>query len=73
MYAASSHELRIELTSIRLFSEILHDNENISPEERQHFLGIIDKESESLSKNIDDLMSFVSAEEVIGPLAHARH
>ena len=73
MYAASSHELRIELTSIRLLSEILHDNENISPEERQHFLGIIDKESESLSKNIDDLMSFVSAEEVIGLLAHARH
>jgi len=64
LYAASSHELRTVLTSIRSFSEILHDNENISPEERQRFLGIIVKESESLSKNIDDLMSFVSAEGV---------
>jgi hypothetical protein len=64
LYAASSHELRTVLTSIRSFSEILHDNENISPEERQRFLGIIVKESAALSKNIDDLMSFVSAEGV---------
>jgi predicted transcriptional regulator/transcriptional regulator with XRE-family HTH domain len=64
LFAASSHELRTVLTSIRSFSEILHDNENLSPEERQRFLGIIVKESEGLSKNIDDLMSFVSAEGV---------
>lgn len=64
LYAASSHELRTVLTSIRSFSEILRDNENISTEERQHFLSIIVKESEGLSKNIDDLMSFISAEGV---------
>lgn len=64
LYAASSYELRTVLTSIRSFSEILHDNENLSIEERQHFLGIIVKESEGLSKNIDNLMSFVSAEGV---------
>jgi len=51
-----SHELRTPLTSIRAFSEILHNDENISIEERQNFLGIITKESERLTRLIDQLL-----------------
>lgn len=64
LYTASAHELRTVLTSIRSFAEILHDNVNLPEEERQRFLGIMVKESEGLSQNIDTLMSFVSAEGV---------
>ena len=64
LYSASAHELRTVLTSIRSFAEILHDNTNIPEEDRQKFLGIMVKESEGLSQNIDTLMSFVSAEGV---------
>ncbi len=64
LYSASAHELRTVLTSIRSFAEILHDNVNIPEEDRQKFLGIMVKESEGLSQNIDTLMSFVSAEGV---------
>ena len=64
LYAASSHELRTVLTSLRSFSEILHDNENIFPEEHHKFLKIIAKESEGLSRQIESLMNFVSAEDV---------
>ncbi|HJO57765.1 MAG TPA: helix-turn-helix domain-containing protein, partial [Nitrospinaceae bacterium] len=64
LYSTSAHELRTVLTSIRSFAEILHDNVNISKKDRQKFLGIMVKESEELSQNIDALMRFVSGEGV---------
>ncbi len=64
LYSTSAHELRTVLTSIRSFAEILHDNVNISKKDRQKFLGIMVKESEELSQNIDTLMRFVSGEGV---------
>jgi Na+/proline symporter/nitrogen-specific signal transduction histidine kinase len=51
-----SHELRTPLTSIRSFSEILHDNPELVPEKRDEFLGIIVKESERLTRLINEVL-----------------
>jgi len=51
-----THELRTPLTSIRAFSEILHDHEDIDPAERHRFLGLIIKESERLTRLINQVL-----------------
>jgi PAS domain S-box-containing protein len=51
-----SHELRTPLTSIRSFSEILLKYDDDKPETRQEFLTIINRESERLTRLIDDMM-----------------
>lgn len=51
-----SHELRTPLTSIRSFSEILLNYDADRPETREEFLGIINRESERLTRLIDDMM-----------------
>ncbi len=51
-----THELRTPLTSIRAFSEILRDNPELGPEERQKFLGIVIQESERLSRLINQVL-----------------
>jgi signal transduction histidine kinase len=51
-----SHELRTPLTSIRSFSEILHDNPELAPEKRREFLAIIVKESERLTRLINEVL-----------------
>src|SRR5437879_2626425 len=48
-----THELRTPLTSIRAFSEILNDNPRLDEGERAKFLGIIVKESERLTRLIN--------------------
>lgn len=55
-YYAADHEFRTLLTSILSFSEILHDNADIGPEQRQHFLDIIVGESERLRGMIDRVL-----------------
>lgn len=57
-----SHELRTPLTSIRAFSEILHDEEGASLDERRQFLGIITKESERLTRLIDQILDLAKME-----------
>lgn len=57
-----SHELRTPLTSIRAFSEILFDADGTTHEERQHFLGIITKESERLTRLIDQILDLAKME-----------
>ena len=52
-----SHELRTPLTSIRSFSEILQDYEDLSPQERLEFAGIIRDESQRLGEMIDELLN----------------
>jgi len=54
--ANASHELRTPLTSIRAFSEILLNNPDISTDEKQEFLGIIVKESERLTRLINQML-----------------
>ncbi|MFA7431852.1 MAG: sensor histidine kinase [Rhodospirillaceae bacterium] len=51
-----SHELRTPLTSIRSFSEILVDTPNLEAEQASRFLGIIVRESERLTRLIDQLL-----------------
>ena len=51
-----SHELRTPLTSIRSFSEILLDNPELGAEQRDQFLAIVVKESERLTRLINDIL-----------------
>ncbi len=57
-----SHELRTPLTSIRSFSEILFDHPELEVEKRNEFLGIIVKESERLTRLIDQILDFSKME-----------
>ncbi|WP_064197007.1 MULTISPECIES: sensor histidine kinase [Emticicia] len=54
--ATVTHEIRTPLTSIKALSEILYDNEDIEHEERQHFLNTIIKESDRLSRLINQVL-----------------
>jgi Na+/proline symporter/signal transduction histidine kinase len=57
-----THELRTPLTSIRSFSEILRDHPNLPAEERQQFLEITVKESERLSRLINQVLDLAKIE-----------
>jgi signal transduction histidine kinase len=57
-----THELRTPLTSIRAFSEILHDNPDIDPADRHRFLGLIIKESERLTRLINQVLDLAKLE-----------
>jgi len=57
-----SHELRTPLTSIRSFSEILHDNPAIPEHQRREFLHIVIRESERLTRLINDLLDLAKIE-----------
>ena len=50
-----SHELRTPMTSIRSFSEILLD-EATSADDREHFLSIINQESQRLTRLLDEIL-----------------
>lgn len=51
-----SHELRTPLTSIRAFSEILMDELTPGENQQNRFAGIINEESERLTRLINDLL-----------------
>jgi hypothetical protein len=57
-----THELRTPLTSIRSFSEILHDTPDLDPSERQHFLSIVIRESERLTRLINQVLDLTKIE-----------
>lgn len=57
-----SHELRTPLTAIRALSEILHDNPELDREKRQQFLGNVVKESERLSRLINQVLDMAKIE-----------
>jgi signal transduction histidine kinase len=52
-----THELRTPLTSIRSLTEIVHDNPDLSEEERQNFLSAVVKETERLSHLITKVLN----------------
>ncbi len=54
--ATVSHELRTPLTSIRSFSEILLDHQDLDADQRRRFIAIIAGESERLTRLIDDVL-----------------
>jgi signal transduction histidine kinase/Na+/proline symporter len=57
-----THELRTPLTSIRAFSEILNDNPQLDDAQRAKFLGIIIKESERLTRLINQVLDLAKIE-----------
>jgi Na+/proline symporter/nitrogen-specific signal transduction histidine kinase len=57
-----THELRTPLTSIRACSEILADNPDLEPTERQRFLLLIIKESERLTRLINQVLDLAKLE-----------
>jgi signal transduction histidine kinase len=60
--ATVTHELRTPLTSIRSFSEILRDNADLPPEQRGEFLAIVIKESERLTRLINQVLDLAKIE-----------
>ncbi len=57
-----SHELRTPLTSIRAFSEILRDNLDMPKEQRHNFLEIVVKETERLTRLINQVLDLAKIE-----------
>ena len=57
-----THELRTPLTSIRAFSEILHDNPQLDAEQRGKFLAVVIKESERLTRLINQVLDLAKIE-----------
>ncbi len=57
-----SHELRTPLTSIRSFSEILLNYEDIDPASQKEFITIINMESERLTRLINDVLDIAKIE-----------
>ena len=57
-----THELRTPLTSIRAFSEILNDNPDLDGAQRSRFLGIVIKESERLTRLINQVLDLAKIE-----------
>ncbi len=57
-----THELRTPLTAVRSLSEILHDTPEMELEQRQEFLGLIIKESERLTRLINQLLDMAKIE-----------
>jgi len=57
-----THELRTPLTSIRAFSEILHENPELDLPRRREFIAIIVKESERLTRMINQVLDLAKLE-----------
>lgn len=57
-----THELRTPLTAIRAFSEILHDSPALETRQRSQFLEIILKESERLTRLINQVLDLAKLE-----------
>ena len=60
--ATVTHELKTPLTSVRSLTEILHENPDLPLERRNHFLDIIVKENERLSRLITQVLDFQKIE-----------
>jgi signal transduction histidine kinase/Na+/proline symporter len=57
-----SHELRTPLTSIRAFTEILLNNPDVEEKQRSEFLNIVVKESERLTRLINQVLDISKIE-----------
>ncbi|NRF67629.1 histidine kinase [Aquincola sp. S2] len=57
-----THELRTPLTSIRAFSEILHNDPRLELEKRRQFIAIIVRESERLTRMINQVLDLAKLE-----------
>jgi Na+/proline symporter/nitrogen-specific signal transduction histidine kinase len=57
-----THELRTPLTSIRAFTQILFENPDVERDQRVRFLGIITKETERLTRLINQVLDLAKME-----------
>jgi len=57
-----THELRTPLTSIRALAEIVHNTPDLDPDKHSQFVNIIIKESERLSRLINNVLDFQKIE-----------
>ncbi len=57
-----SHELRTPLTSIRAFAELMRDDPQMEPEQRQQFLGLVVSETERLSRLVNQVLDMAKIE-----------
>jgi len=57
-----THELRTPLTSVRALAEIVHRTPDLDAQKHHQFVGIIIKESERLSRLINDVLDFQKIE-----------
>ena len=57
-----THELRTPLTSIRAFTQILLEHPDVDAEQRSKFLGIITKETERLTRLINQVLDLSKIE-----------
>lgn len=69
--SAVSHELRTPLTSIRSFAEILIKHGDEEPEVRAEFLDIIHKESERLTRLVNNVLDLARIEAGATKLLHS--
>lgn len=69
LMSSNIHRLRTLLTSIVSFSEILHDNADLPPSERQNFQKIVLDESENLSETVNSMLEIVSGEGLAGTVS----
>jgi len=56
--SAVSHEFRTPLTSMRQFTEMLVENENLSPEKRKAFYSAQERATRRLSRLVESLLDF---------------
>jgi signal transduction histidine kinase len=66
-----THELRTPLTAVRSISEILHANPQLPEDQHRHMTGIIIKESERLTRLINQVLDFQRLE--TGKMAWQMH
>jgi signal transduction histidine kinase len=57
-----THELRTPLTSIRALSELMRDEPDMEPDQRQQFLGLVVGESERLSRLVNQVLDMAKIE-----------
>jgi Na+/proline symporter/nitrogen-specific signal transduction histidine kinase len=57
-----THELRTPLTSIRALAELMRDDAQMDPAQRQHFLGLVVAESERLSRLVNQVLEMAKIE-----------
>jgi len=67
-----THELRTPLTSIRAFTEILLDDPDVELGQRKKFLGIITKETERLTRLINQVLDLSKIESGKGEWVESR-
>jgi signal transduction histidine kinase len=57
-----SHEFQTPLTSIKMFAELLQENQSISPDIKKDYLETIEGESERLSRMVKNVLDFSKIE-----------